>query len=260
MKVLITNDDGIHAPGIRALLSAVPRSMEVVVAAPASERSASSHSISLGQKLRVEEFITDDNIRNYAVHGTPADSVKFAIAAIPGFFPDVVLSGINQGVNTGISVYYSGTISAAREGFINRIPAVAVSLCSRAFQDFSASIEISRRILDGYASGQLPRNVMLNVNVPPREWDCIRGVKITKQANSRFIEENELPPLLNAADKDGAIILNVFLKPSLVEEYPEVLQYQGINSPTNTIIQMDEANKELIWMELVKQVKRILIE
>jgi len=78
--------------------------------------------------------------------------------------------------------------------------------------------------------------------------------------NSRFIEENELPPLLNAADKDGAIILNVFLKPSLVEEYPEVLQYQGINSPTNTIIQMDEANKELIWMELVKQVKRILIE
>ncbi len=188
MKVLITNDDGIHAPGIRALVNAVPRGMEVVIAAPASERSASSHAITLGQKLRVEEFMAD-GIRNYAVHGTPADSVKFAIAAIEGFYPDVVISGINQGANTGISVYYSGTISAAREGFINRVPAIAISLCSRSFQDFSASIEIARHLLDGYASGKFPKNVMLNVNVPPIEWDRIRGVKITKQANSRFIEE-----------------------------------------------------------------------
>jgi 5'-nucleotidase len=188
MKILITNDDGIHAPGIRALVEAVPRGMEVVVAAPATERSASSHSITLGQKLRVEEFDAE-GIRNFAVHGTPADSVKFAVAAIEGFSPDIVISGINQGANTGISVYYSGTISAAREGFINRVPAIAVSLCSRSFQDFSSCIEISRRLLDGYAAGKFPKNVMLNVNVPPLSWDRIRGIKITKQANSRFIEE-----------------------------------------------------------------------
>ncbi len=188
MNILLTNDDGIDAPGLQALLLSVPSGMRVVVAAPASERSASSHSISLGQKLRIEEF-EKKGIRQYAVHGTPADCVKFALVGIPGFKPDLVVSGINQGANTGVSVYYSGTISAAREGFINGVPAVAISLASNTFRDFAACAGIAREIIRGYETGCFTKNVMLNVNVPPLKTGEIRGVKVTKQAASRFIEE-----------------------------------------------------------------------
>lgn len=188
MNILLSNDDGIDAPGIQALLSSVPSGMRVVVAAPASERSASSHSISLGQKLRIEEF-KKKGVRHFAVHGTPADCVKFALVGISGFKPDLILSGINQGANTGVSVYYSGTISAAREGFINGVPAVAISLASRVFNDFEASAVLARKIIRGYEAGYFPKNVMLNVNVPPLSSSEIQGIKVTKQAYSRFIEE-----------------------------------------------------------------------
>lgn len=188
MKVVLTNDDGIHALGMKALIESIPDGIEAVVCAPASERSATSHSITIGQKLRVEEF-KDGRFRQYAVHGTPADCVKFALGGLTDFTPDLILSGINQGANTGVSVYYSGTISAAREGFINRIPAVAISLCSTQFKDFSAAKEITHRIALGYMAGRFPKNVMLSVNVPAIPLSQVKGVKITKQASSRFIEE-----------------------------------------------------------------------
>ena len=188
MNILLTNDDGIDAPGLKALVESVPPGMQVVVAAPASERSASSHSISLGQKLRIEKF-EKRGVRQFSVHGTPADCVKFALVGIPDFVPDLIISGINQGANTGVSVYYSGTISAAREGFINGIPSVALSLASRMFNDFSACMGIARNIMQGYAAGRFPKNVMLNINVPPLAAGEILGVRITKQASSRFIEE-----------------------------------------------------------------------
>ncbi len=188
MNILLTNDDGINAWGLQALIKSVPAGMKVAVAAPATERSASSHSISLGQKLRIESF-EKKGVLQYAVHGTPADCVKFALAGIPNFKPDLIFSGINQGANTGVSVYYSGTISAAREGFINGIPAVAISLASNSFSDFSASAGIARQIMQGYEAGCFPKNVMLNINVPPLKAGEIRGIKVTKQAASRFIEE-----------------------------------------------------------------------
>lgn len=188
MKILITNDDGIHADGMKALIESVPDGVEAIVCAPASERSATSHSITIGQKLRVEE-IKGGRFKQYAIHGTPADCVKFALGGLTEFRPDLILSGINQGANTGVSVYYSGTISAAREGFINRVPAVAVSLCSTVFRDFEASKNITRKIVEGYLAGRFPRNVMLSVNIPAVPADKIKGVKITKQAASRFIEE-----------------------------------------------------------------------
>lgn len=189
MRILLTNDDGIHAPGMKALIESIPAGVEALVAAPASERSASGHSISLGQKLRIEE-VRNSKIPQYAVHGTPADCVKFALGAIGSFKPDLLVSGINQGANTGVSVYYSGTVSAAREGFINRVPAVAVSLCScGSFKDFRACIEITRQIIKGYQEHRFPLDVMLSVNVPPIPWEKVKGVKITKQASSRFIEE-----------------------------------------------------------------------
>jgi len=188
MNILLTNDDGIKAPGLRALIVGMPEGVKICVAAPATERSASSHSISLGQQLRVEE-VGSGGLRQYAIHGTPADCVKFALSELRDFSPDLIISGINQGSNTGVSVYYSGTISAAREGLINGIPAMAVSLCSRTFQDFTASVAITRRLVEGYKAGVISPRALLNVNVPPLTPAEISGVKITKQAASRFIEE-----------------------------------------------------------------------
>lgn len=188
MNILLTNDDGLHAEGMKALMAAVPKGARAVVAAPANQRSASSHSITLGQHLRVEEDVLN-GIKRYAVHGTPADCVKFALAGIKDFYPDVIFSGINHGSNTGVSVFYSGTISAAREGFINRVPAVALSLCSSVCEDFSGSIDIARKLMEGYLRNEIPKDVMLSVNIPPLPLDKIKGIKATKQAASHFIEE-----------------------------------------------------------------------
>ncbi len=188
MKILLTNDDGVHADGLKALTVCMPKGAEVVIAAPASQRSASSHSITLGQKLRVEED-TIGGVRRFIIHGTPADCVKFALAGIEGFFPDLIMSGINQGANTGVSVFYSGTISAAREGFINRVPAVAVSLCDPFSVDFAACQEVSKMLAEGYMARRFPLDVMLSVNVPAIPFSQVKGIKITKQAASHFIEE-----------------------------------------------------------------------
>ena len=188
MNVLLTNDDGIKAAGLRALLHAMPEGVRVHVVAPASEKSACSHSISLGQKLRVEQF-SANGVQEYVVHGTPVDCVKFALSELKGFKPDLILSGINQGANTGVSVYYSGTISAAREGLINGVPSVAISLCSRMSINFEASLAFVQTLLCGYRDGMFLLDNMLNVNIPDLPLGKIQGVKITKQAASRFIEE-----------------------------------------------------------------------
>ena len=188
MNILLTNDDGIHAPGLKALCQSLPQGVRAMVVAPETERSACGHSISLGQKLRVKEFVRQ-GIRHYAVNGTPADCIKFALYEFKHFVPNLVVSGINQGANTGVSVYYSGTISAAREGLINRIPSIAVSLCSRESHDFGPSKAVLGLLIDGYVQGKFPRDILLNVNVPALAQEGIRGVKITKQASSRFIEE-----------------------------------------------------------------------
>lgn len=188
MKILLTNDDGIEAPGLEALRRELEREHECLVAAPASEKSASSHSISLGQKLIIKEY----SCRRFAIHGTPADCVKFALSEIRDFRPDLLISGINPGPNTGVSVYYSGTISAAREGLINQIPAMAVSVRSKTLievPEFAQAASFVRQLVEGYEGAVFPRDILLNVNVPVLPDAEIRGIKISRQAASRFIEE-----------------------------------------------------------------------
>ena len=157
MNILLTNDDGINAQGLQALKKMLSDDENLIVVAPVNEKSASSHSISLGQKLRVEED-TVDGIPHFSIHGTPADCVKFALSEIKEFKPDLIISGINQGANTGVSVYYSGTISAAREGVINHVPAMAVSLCSKTFTDYSAALRVTQMLVDGYSAGAVPHH------------------------------------------------------------------------------------------------------
>ena len=185
MRILLTNDDGIEAPGLEALVRELEGEHDCVVAAPASEKSASSHSISLGQKLMLEER----GSRRYAINGTPADCVKLALSELKDFRPDLIISGINPGPNTGVSVYYSGTISAAREGLINRIPSLAVSIRSRTPSDFSFAAFFTRTLVEGYREGAFPRDIFLNVTVPDLPESEIRGIKVARQAPSRFVEE-----------------------------------------------------------------------
>jgi 5'-nucleotidase len=202
MKVLLTNDDGISAPSMYLLKEVISEIAECIVVAPDSQRSASAHSISIIRDVSVREYLVNGALFGFQVDGTPADCVKIALSEIlrddP---PDLIISGINQGPNTGVSVYYSGTVSAAREGTIAGIPAVAASLCSVTSTDFAYSAQIVRDLALKIFEQGLPKHITLNVNVPACEAPAIKGIKVTKQAQSRFIEK-----YIERASKNGSKI------------------------------------------------------
>jgi 5'-nucleotidase len=181
---LVTNDDGIHAPGLRALAAALEGLGDVYVAAPDRERSASAQSITLLDPVFYEQ-VAD---REWAVAGTPTDSVILALNRLLPVRPDLVLSGINHGGNLGENVYYSGTAAAAMEGTINGIAACAISLAGRSPQpDFSGAAAVARGLAERVLAEGMPEGVMLNVNVP-LEW--AGGVRFTRQ--SKKITRNYL--------------------------------------------------------------------
>jgi len=136
MRVLLTNDDGIHAAGLKALYQELKSDFEVHIVAPDSEMSAVGHAITLTSPLRVQEVYRNGNFFGYGVKGTPADCVKIAVQELLETAPDVILSGINLGANVGVNVLYSGTVSAATEGAFLGIPSAAVSLDTRTHPDF----------------------------------------------------------------------------------------------------------------------------
>jgi 5'-nucleotidase len=190
MKVLLTNDDGIQAPCLQLLKRVMSDVAECFVVAPASQMSASAHAISLAQSVAVSDYMIDGVFFGKQVEGTPADCVKIALCEIlKDSPPDLIISGINRGPNTGVSVFYSGTVSAAREGTIAGIPSIAASMCSFTYDDYTYACELVRYVaLKVYEHG-LPEYVTLNINIPPLQRDEIKGVRVTKQAHSRFIEE-----------------------------------------------------------------------
>jgi len=161
--LLVTNDDGIHAPGIRALARALAELGEVQVVAPDREASACSHSLSLRHPLRVEEIEPGF----HAVDGTPADCVNLALVAILQDRPALVVSGINRGGNLGDDVFYSGTVGGAREATFFGLPAIAVSLAERAPQDYGPAATFAARLAALVLEHGLPERTLLNVNVPP---------------------------------------------------------------------------------------------
>jgi 5'-nucleotidase len=204
MRLLLTNDDGVSAPGLAALYEAVRDLGEVTIVAPDVERSAAGHAITLSDPLRVREFQGPGGMAAYAVNGTPADCVKIAVRAILPSPAQVVLSGINAGANVGTNVLYSGTVSAATEAAMLGLPAAAFSLADRHFQDFGPAAALSlagRRPADFKPAASfarklakmihrhgLPAGVSLNVNVPPLPREEIRGVAVTRQGRLRVRE------------------------------------------------------------------------
>jgi 5'-nucleotidase len=180
-RILVTNDDGIHAEGIQRLEEAMLPLGEVTVVAPEREMSATSQSLSLNSPLRVHRV----DARHFAVAGTPADAVILAIHNLLPKRPDLVVSGINPGGNLGENIVYSGTVAAAMEATLHGVPAIAVSLASRKQLDFSRAAEFAQRLAAKVLNDGLPAGVMLNVNVPRGE---VKGVRITRM--SRKISQN----------------------------------------------------------------------
>jgi 5'-nucleotidase len=180
-RILITNDDGIHAEGLKVLEQSLKPLGEMTVVAPDSERSATSQAITINAPLRV--YALDDH--HYAVSGTPADAIILALHQILKQKPHLVVSGINPGGNLGENLIYSGTVAGAMEATLHGVPAIAVSLASRKNLDFGVASSIAVRIAAKVLEEGLPQGVLLNVNVPRGE---VRGVRFTRQ--SRKITQN----------------------------------------------------------------------
>jgi 5'-nucleotidase len=181
MHLLITNDDGIHAPGIRALAEQLAGEHEVYVVAPDRERSATGHALTLHKPIRVDEVDMFGATKCYAVSGTPSDCVKIALNALLPFRPDMVLSGINAGPNLGMDVLYSGTVSAALEGAINNLPSVAVSLYNGNDKDanFSHGAKFIATLLrEKLPTLKFPTKGILNINIPPVTLAEFTGVTV----------------------------------------------------------------------------------
>lgn len=189
--ILISNDDGITAKGIRNLVEVMRELGEVVVVAPDGPQSGMGHAITIGNTLRLEETDIFGDVKAYECSGTPADCVKMAKHfVLKDRQPDLVVSGINHGANTSISVLYSGTMSAAIEGALEGTPAIGFSLCDYSSDaDFSHTKEYVKKIAENVLSKGLPKGVALNVNIPPKRNEGVRGIKICRQANAKWQEE-----------------------------------------------------------------------
>lgn len=188
--ILITNDDGITAPGIRALYEAVKDLGQIVIVAPDKPQSGMGHAITIGHPLRLQQSDLFPGIDAYSCSGTPVDCVKLAVDKVLHRKPDLCLSGINHGPNHSINVIYSGTMSAAMEAAIENIPAVGFSLMDHsANADFSAAQHYARVITEKMLKDRQTKHILLNVNIPNFPLSEIKGYKICKQAYAKYQEK-----------------------------------------------------------------------
>lgn len=189
--ILVSNDDGITSHGIRVLVEVMCELGEVVVVAPDSPQSGMGHAITIGNTLRLDEVDIFKVARSYKCSGTPADCVKLAKhQVLKDKKPDLVVSGINHGANTSISVLYSGTMSAAIEAAIEDMPSIGFSLCDYSSKaDFSHIREYVYKIAGQALDNGMPKNTALNVNFPPKRNETIKGIKICRQARAKWQEE-----------------------------------------------------------------------
>lgn len=188
MKVLITNDDGINARGILALAKEISKKHEVTVVAPREQKSASSHSISIHNPIRIREEKLDESFKAYSLVGTPADCTQAGLSLLCKDI-DLVISGINRGLNCGTDVLYSGTVSAAVEGAIYNVPSIAISMevdWERYDEDYTKAAKWISKVVDIAENNYLRNDVVLNVNVPNLNEEEIKGIKVCKLGKSTY--------------------------------------------------------------------------
>jgi 5'-nucleotidase len=192
MKILLTNDDGYNAPGILALYEILRLTHEVILVAPDREKSAVGHGITLNEPMRIDKVDLNTGGKAYCVTGTPADCVKLGLFEFYSSPPDLVISGINPGSNTGININYSGTVGAAREAAFNGISSMAVSIFKKGQTiDFQGMSKFTDQIVNKIHDFKLPFGTFLNINAPAIQIDDVREVKITRQASNNLSKSFE---------------------------------------------------------------------
>jgi 5'-nucleotidase len=189
MHILVSNDDGIHSPGIQALAAAMKTLAEqVTIVAPDRNRSGASNSLTLSNPLRVQQIAKDQ----YSVEGTPTDCVHLAITGLLAKEPDMVVSGINIGSNVGDDILYSGTVAAAIEGRSLGLPSIAFSLGSHDPQYFATAAEVAKILVTRLIFDRLPAQTILNVNIPDVPFNDLRGFEVTR-LGTRHRAEKTIP-------------------------------------------------------------------
>jgi 5'-nucleotidase len=188
--ILVTNDDGVTAPGIRNLVEAVKDLGKVVVVAPDKPQSGMGHAITIGQPLRLHKVNYFDDIEAYQCTGTPVDCVKLAVDKVLHSKPDLCISGINHGANHSINVIYSGTMSAAVEAAIESIPSIGFSLLDYSLEaDFTGARHYARLIVEQMLKNVPDKHTVLNVNIPATPLDQLKGVRVCRQAYAKYEED-----------------------------------------------------------------------
>jgi 5'-nucleotidase len=227
MTILLTNDDGIHAPGLWALYRALKSEHRLVVVAPERERSAVGHGITLHKPLRAYKVAVNGGDEGWAVTGTPADCVKLSMVELLEQRPDLVVSGINPGANVGVNLNYSGTVAAAKEAALYGVPALAVSVQGGETPHYDEAAGFVARLVPMVRAKGLPSGVFLNINIPNIPLDEVAGVKITRQGcdlYDEYFEKRRDPrnrvyywqgyesqPTYTQADADGAVLAEKFI-------------------------------------------------
>jgi 5'-nucleotidase len=187
--ILVTNDDGITAPGIRHLISIMKKIGEVVVVAPDRPQSGMGHAITINDNLYCDEVHLDDEVHEFSCSGTPADCVKIATQEIMKRKPDICVSGINHGSNSSINVIYSGTMSAAVEAGTGDIPAIGFSLLDYTMDaDFSHTSQAIEYLVNKVLKEGLPTATVLNVNFPKKSEESLKGMRLCRQAKANWVE------------------------------------------------------------------------
>lgn len=187
--ILIINDDGIFAPGIKFLSGVASKFGRIVVVAPDKPQSGMGHAITINSTLRLQPTNYHGAEIEYACTGTPVDCVKMAINQILKKTPDLILSGVNHGSNSSINVIYSGTMSAAIEGALEGVPSIGFSLCDYAMEaDFTQAEKFVASIIANALKHKMPKGVCLNVNIPKLKAEDFKGIKVVRQAKANWVE------------------------------------------------------------------------
>ncbi|MBF0527665.1 MAG: 5'/3'-nucleotidase SurE [Deltaproteobacteria bacterium] len=227
MNILLTNDDGIHAPGLLALHQVLRREHQVLVVAPESEQSAVGHSITLVDPIRVKEIRREGYFFGYALSGTPADCVRIGVAELMPRRPDLVVSGINLGANVGINILYSGTVSAATEAAILGLWSVAFSLDTYTSPHYERPADFAAKLVSQVPGMRPAPGTALNVNIPAVEWTRVKGVTWSRQSlcasdeeftrrfdprgNTYYWRGKEIPPAVADPESDFALLAKGFI-------------------------------------------------
>ena len=187
-SILVCNDDGIDGEGLHVLAASMKKIGDVTVVAPSEPRSGMGHAMTLGVPLRIKQYTRNSRFFGYTVSGTPVDCIKVALSHILSEKPDIIVSGINYGSNTATNTLYSGTVGAALEGVIQRIPSIAFSLTTYENADFTYAGKFARKLVRKVLRQGLPADTVLSVNIPNIPEQEIQGVKVTAQGTSRWAE------------------------------------------------------------------------